>query len=245
MVWENKDYRSDKHAVERYMLAESSDSEHVLYSIEQIKDLFKFAESGVYPLLPAAERDEEAIKLAVEQTTFCRVERVVFVSFSDPYPKPDWMCDEYYNGAFQESLKQNHLKNLGNDPFQQGLENNISISLKEAVTTKLERLMRDKLHTALKGSRHGTHCMANFYSSIWDNLYHELKKSLWSSLSGYPKSNLWNNLKSLMDVYFGFAMAGDRASTDMMLPIIREVQKSMPPFGFKHNERKTLLVPAK
>jgi hypothetical protein len=186
------------------------------------------------PLLKR-ERVSEDIIRAVSLATGKRPEKVEYFSFSSPPPCP---------GEMSRYAQQMRLRRLLCSTFEDSLAHNLKEKHEKVISDRLESADCQMLSNSL---RHNAWMIKHMvYGSLWEPIWGD---DLWKSILQGAQHHLFGDIQQsiwLTLFYFhAYVLLNDDAAVELMTPLIEEISKSTPPFGFKHNERKTLLVPAK
>lgn len=80
--------------------------------MQMIEPFYQIAESEFYPLATREEIDEDELKCAITLATDKTVEKIIFISPNNPFPKPKWMTKEVYKNCLRNSIKDNLVISL-------------------------------------------------------------------------------------------------------------------------------------
>ena len=78
--------------------------------LERVRKLlapfYKIAAKGKpYPFVPKTRLNAKVVAKAIRLAIGRKVKRVIFVSSSHPFPKPEWMTQEAYEASLRDSLR--------------------------------------------------------------------------------------------------------------------------------------------
>lgn len=181
-------------------------------ALAPLEKLFQIAESGQYLLAPIEEIYRESLIEVVASATGRPVSKVVFISLSNPFPKPEWMTQEAYDTSFRDSLGDSFGDSLGAS-FWTSLRFRLGLSLVDSLRVSLGDSLGDSLGVV----------------SLWDSVRLSLGASLWDSLG------------ASIFYYLGFCLLNDQQKIAKLRPLVELWSKCLI-LGFKQDEPETLLV---
>jgi hypothetical protein len=183
-----KEMSVDREALKNFLNDNGcQDFEGALASLEK---LFQIAESGQYSLAPVEEIYREALIEAVISATSRSVSKVVFISLSNTFPKPEWMTQEAYETSFRDSLGDSFGVSLGD-------------SLWTILRFRLGAILGDSLGISLG-------------ISLVDSLVDSLGDSLGDSFG----VSLGVSLMDSIFYYLGFCLLNDQQQIAKLRPLV-------------------------
>jgi hypothetical protein len=184
-----------------------------------LEPLYQIAESGKYPLAPIEEIYREALIEAVISATSRSVSKVVFISLSNPFPKPDWMTQEIYEKSFRDSLGDS----FGHSylaSYLNSLRDNLGDIRLKILSRRLSSILSESLSSSLLDS----------FSGSLRNKFRD------SHING-----LWTILRGSLFCYLGYCLLNDQEQIAKLRPLVEILSKCLI-LGFKQDEPETLLV---
>lgn len=187
--------------------------------MKNLEIFFKKAESEICGFEERKENNInwKKIKIAVEELTRKKVEKINFVSAHEPIIKPGWMTKKVY----QEDLLSESLGYLKKS-LKQDLGLSVNISTEE----------KDNLKQALGSNR-------------WDRLNKVLSEclleNLYNNFSGYLWHKLWINHWSNIFYYLGYCITKDKKNSKRLEKMLEIMDKHVV-LGEKRDEKNVWLV---
>lgn len=185
-------------------------------ALKLIRPLTDRIESDQYSLGRVRNLNPEEAKRVISLATGQTVKRIIPVSMSKPFPRPEWMTEAVYQRTICGSLNNNLWEGLWDSlgmTFGTSLRINLGYSLRNSLGQSLMDNLRIKFRASL-----GTSLMDNFRfglgHNIWDSLYY----------------------------YHGFVLAGDTTTIRRLEPTISFMAKGYSPLAQKVHEPSTVLV---
>ena len=191
--------------------------------MSELEPFYQIAEQGNFELILPEEIDTEKMKVAIQLATDKHVERIVFISINNPFPKPEWMTEDVYKNSLRDSL---------GDSFWNSLRDSLGDSLRDSLGDSL----RDSFWNSLWNS---------LGDSFWNSLRDSLGDSFWNSLRDSLRDSLGDSLRDSLRVslYFfvGFSLANKDKEVSRIKPFLPLCSKCLI-LGEKKDEPGTWLV---
>ncbi|MFA6604222.1 MAG: hypothetical protein WCT10_05320 [Patescibacteria group bacterium] len=187
--------------------------------------LCQWAKTGEFMI--SAGSDHEAAAAAIRMATGLPVEKVAFLSVSQPLDKPDWMSEIALTDCVNKSFGPSLASHLG---FR------YICGLNEALGEKLSAGLGDCLQESF-GS-----ILSNPGQNFWAKLRHDQWFSFLKSLTGTTiDGRLRNNYWYCLFCYLGLLLVGRKTEATELVPLIR-LMATNPVLGQKAAEHGTWIV---
>jgi len=198
-----------------FLLQQGVPQDKVKNAMALVEPLFLVAEGKRKILLPPTEETKPEV-LAALQGLFGQEQarKVLLVSSSEPFARPEWMTEESYQKAVQATLV-----------------NTLGATLMNTLLDTLEDTLGDMLWVMLG---------AKLEDMLRVTLVNTLLNMLWGTL----EDTLWDMLWGTLFFYFGFLLAGEEHEERVakLAALTQVIAKVWLPFGVKSDEPGCWLV---
>ena len=200
--------------VTQYLIDACHDEALVKAAFPAVAPFFQIAADNAYRLRPGPEIDATEAHATVERLTDGAIAKIETVSFTEPFPKPDWMSLTAYARAFHAGLSG-------------------------ATTSNLSSILRETCEVDIR-RRLTPASWANFGSFLHSNLMDQLFKTFGRSF-GAMGELLWGGVARSLNCFFGFILLKDAAGIDRLTPLLCLLVKAIP-LGEKRDQPGVWLI---
>lgn len=199
-----------------------SDSEALVReACRVLRPLLEIAEHGKYKLNTERDVPIPYVSRVIANVTVEEVKKIVFVSASAPFLRPQYMTVGAYQKCLAESLSSSLVE---------GLDYKLKFQAEQEVSLVLSRCIRL-----------GTQLEDRLFSGLYDSIYKCLEESLGEYCRTGFGENVGQALYNCVLFYTGFAMAGNRGMIERLTPLVELLPYTIP-VGTKTGEPGTWLV---
>ncbi len=191
-------------ALLRFLSGRAKSAALLTVGLKELAPLIEKARPGSHWLASHRDIDKDAAVRAIAEATGEVAARVVFVSSSQPLPKPAWMTAAGLDRAVAAGLRESLRASLG-----QRLEARHGLDLRGAFSIGGPALRQvEQLIAALAGKI--------------------FRISLEQIMTDPLGAAMVDSLRAGLVYYLAFAVAGDARKTDALVPLIRLFRQAVP-----------------
>ncbi len=196
--------RNSFDALLRFLSGRAKSAALLTVGLKELVPLIEKGRPGSHWLASHRDIDKDAAARAIAEATGAAAARIVFVSSSLPLPKPAWMSPA-------------------------GLERAVAAGLKESLRVSLAQRLESRHGLDLRGAFSiGGPALRQIEQLIASLAGKIFRLSLDQILSDPLGAAMVDSLRAGLVYYLAFAMAGDAAKTDSLVPLIRLFRQAVP-----------------